>query len=248
MESGVCPSPDNFYKHQMTFCNLNLHIPPPPVYSRKIWHYNRANSNEMTRAVTDFPWINHLRNLDPSQQDEFFNKKILNIASNFIPDNYVKIQLKDPPWITNNLRSMITKQNKQYKKILKNGCLPETKTKVNKFRNDCFDVINLAKNAHLYKMGTKLLDSKSSPKTYWQILNKILNKCSVPRIPPIILNSKLLINCVEKAQCFNKFFLSHCKTNVNNSILPAISYLTDSRLGTIQITENEIKSINVSYS
>ena len=77
MESGVCPSPDNFYKHQMTFCNLNLHIPPPPVYSRKIWHYNRANSNEMTRAVTDFPWINHLRNLDPSQHYNIFNFKLL---------------------------------------------------------------------------------------------------------------------------------------------------------------------------
>ena len=36
MESGVCPSPDNFCKHEMTFCNLNRHIPPPPVYSRKI--------------------------------------------------------------------------------------------------------------------------------------------------------------------------------------------------------------------
>ena len=31
MESGVRPSPDHFCKHQMTFCNLNLHI-PPPVY------------------------------------------------------------------------------------------------------------------------------------------------------------------------------------------------------------------------
>ena len=55
MESVVRPSPDNRFKHQMTFCNLNLHIPPPPVYSRNIWHYNRANSDAMTKAVTDFP-------------------------------------------------------------------------------------------------------------------------------------------------------------------------------------------------
>ena len=97
-------------------------------------------------------------------------------------------------------------------------------------------------------MGTKLLDTKSSPKAYWQILNKILNKCRVPRIPPIFWNNKLIINCVEKAQCFNKFFLSHCKTNVNNSVLPAFSYLTDSRLCNIQITDNEIKSIIISLN
>ena len=97
-------------------------------------------------------------------------------------------------------------------------------------------------------MGTKLLDSKSSPKMYWQILNKILNKCSVPRIPPIISSNKLVINCVEKARCFNNFFLSHCKTNANNSTLPALSYLTDSRLGTIRIADNEIKSIIMSLN
>ena len=83
---------------------------------------------------------------------------------------------------------------------------------------------------------------------YWQILNKILNKCSVPRIPPIISNNKLVINCVEKARCFNNFFLSHCKTTVNNSTLPALSYLTDSRLGTIRIADNEIKSIIMSLN
>ena len=97
MESGVRPSPDNFCKHQMTFFILNFHIPPPPVYSRKIWHYNRAKSDAMTNAVTDFPWTTHHRNLDPSKQVELFNNKILNIASNFIPNNYVKIQPKDPP-------------------------------------------------------------------------------------------------------------------------------------------------------
>ena len=54
IESGVRPSPDNFCRHQMIFCNLNLHIPPPPMYSRKIWHYNRANSDAMNKAVTVF--------------------------------------------------------------------------------------------------------------------------------------------------------------------------------------------------
>ena len=96
----------------------------------------------------------------------------------------------------------------------------------------------------LTQIGTKLLDSKSIPKAYWQILNK----CRVPRIPPIFSNNRLIINCVEKAQCFNKFFLSHCKTNVNNSVLQTFSYLTGRRLGNIQITDNEIKSTIISLN
>ena len=97
-------------------------------------------------------------------------------------------------------------------------------------------------------MGTKLIDSKSSPKAYWQILNKILNKWRVPRLPLIFSNNKLIINCVEKARCFNRLFLSHYKTKVNNRVLPAFSDLTDSRLGNNQITDNEIKSIIISLN
>ena len=248
MESGVRPSPDNFCKHQIIFCNLNLHIPTPPSHVRKIWHYNRADSVSINKAVTDFQWLTNLSNCDPSQQVEIFNDKILNIASNFIPNNYVKIQPKDPPWLTNNLRRMITKQNKQYKKFVKNGCLPETKVKVDKFRNDCFEAINLAKSTYLDKMGTKLLDSKSSPKAYWQILNKLINKCRIPRIPPLLLDNKLVICCKEKARLFNTFFLAHCKPNVNASVLPVFSYLTNSRLGAINFTDDEVKSLILSMN
>ena len=248
MESGVRPSPHTFCKHQIIFCNLNLHIPTPPSHVRKIWHYNRADSVSINKAVTDFQWLTNLSNCDPSQQVEIFNDKILNIASNFIPNNYVKIQPKDPPWLTNNLRRMITKQNKQYKKFVKNGCLPETKVKVDKFRNDCFEAINLAKSTYLDKMGTKLLDSKSSPKAYWQILNKLINKCRIPRIPPLLLDNKLVICCKEKACLFNTFFLAHCKPNVNASVLPVFSYLTNSRLGAINFTDDEVKSLILSMN
>ena len=143
---------------------------------------------------------------------------------------------------------MIKKQNNQYKKFLKNGCLPETKVRVDKFRNDCFEAINAAKKAYLDNMGNKLIDSKSSPKTYWKILKKVMNKSCIPRLPPVLLNNKLIINCKEKAQCFNTFFLTHCQPNINNSVLPLFSYLTDSRVGTIQFTNDEIKSIILSLN
>ena len=165
LESGVRPSPGNFCKHQITFCNLNLHIPPAPIYLRKIWHYNHANADDIKRAVSNFSWLKHLTNIDPSQQVEIFNDKLLNIMMNYIPNRYVKIQPKDPPWINSNLRRMIKKQNKQYKKFLKHEHKSETKVKVDKFRNDCFEAINSAKRSYLDCMGTNLSESKSSPKS-----------------------------------------------------------------------------------
>ena len=157
------------------------------------------------RAVAGFPWHLHLINHDPSWQVKFFNETILNIMSNFIPNEYIKVQPKDPPWINVKLKKMIKMHNRQYKSYVKDVCKPEKKRLVDTFRQDCFDAISEAKAKYLNSMGEKLKNSKSGPKAYWKILNKLLNKCSVPRIPPILSNNKLITNCREKAKLFYDF-------------------------------------------
>ena len=243
MESGIRLSLDSYCKHQITYCNLNFYIPVAPAYERKVWHYNRANITLIKRAVSEFPWNVHLANHDPSWQVNFFNKTLMNIMNNFIPNKYIKIQPKDPPWINDNLRKMIKKQNRQYKNFTKNGCKPEDKCLVDKFRNDCFEAINKAKVKYLSEMGTKLNDSRAAPKTYWKILNKLLNKCHIPRIPPVLSNNSLITNCKEKAKLFNNYFLSQCKPNVNNSSLPLMSYLTNKRVANVSFS-NDLRSNN----
>ena len=116
------------------------------------------------------------------------------------------------------------------------------KVMVDTFRQDCFDAINEAKAKYLNSMGDKLKNTKSRPKAYWKILNKLLNKCHVPRIPPIFSNSKLIINGREKAALFNDYFSEQCKPNINDSVLPTISYFTNKRPDTEIFTYDEIKS------
>ena len=197
MESGVRPSLDSYCKHQIVFCRLNLHITPAPFFSRRIWHYNRADQLLIKRAVSEFPWDVNLGNHDPSWQVSYFNSTIMNIMSNFIPNEYIKVHPKDPPWINDNIRRMVKRQNRQYKNYVKNGCKIEVKILVENFRNECFEAISKAKTKYLNDMGMKLADSKSSPKAYWKMLNKLLNKCRFPRIPPILSNNKIVIKCKE---------------------------------------------------
>mgnify|MGYP001362111174 CR=1 FL=1 len=80
------------------------------------------------------------------------------------------------------------------------------------------------------KLGTSLADPSLSQKSYWKIFNRVLNKCKAPKIPPILLNNKLLINAKEKACEFIKYFSSQCTPLQNDSTLPTLSFLTDSRL------------------
>ena len=79
--------------------NMNYLIPPSPAFRRKIWHYNKADKELLQRSLREFPWRETLSTL-------------LNIMSNFIPNKIVKIDPKNPPWITNNFKNIIKRQNK----------------------------------------------------------------------------------------------------------------------------------------
>ena len=73
-------------------------------------------------------------------------------------------------------------------------------------------------------------------------MNKIMNKCKSPRIPPILSDNNFIINCKDKANVFANFFSLQCKPMFNNSVQPYLIYLTNSRLVDIVISLDEIIS------
>ena len=97
-------------------------------YVIKIWHFNRANSDLITKAVSEFPWMTHLHRFqNPNQQVKFLTDFIINIMSNFVPNEVKKICPRDPEWLNNNVINLLRKQNKLYKKFRRNGYKNEDK-------------------------------------------------------------------------------------------------------------------------
>ena len=39
---------------------------------------------------------------------------------------------------------------------------------------------------YLKQVGINLADPKNSKKAYWKIMNRVMNKCKAPKIPPIL--------------------------------------------------------------
>ena len=114
---------------------------------------------------------------------------------------------------------------------------------MDRLKNDCQDAIKNAKEKYLKDLGAKLADPTTGQKTYWRILNKFLNKCKIPRIPPLFFQNKFITNYEEKTTLFNNFFSSQCTPFVTNSELPELHFLTNSRISTFDINMNEIKDI-----
>ena len=244
LHSGVRPSLDPAVKHHITHCKLNFKIPPPPKFKRKIYHYNRAQAEAITKSVEVFPWAKEFYKLgSPTQQVHLLNKTILNIMSNFIPNEEKTFRPRDPPWFTRNIKNVLKKHNKIYNKFKENGFTDEDRAAVDRSKTEINDLILIAKENYLKSQGERLADPSTGSKTYWKILNTFLNKCKVPRIPPLFENSTFISDCKEKATVFNEYFARQCTPFATDSILPPLSYHTNNRLSHIIISIDDVKDI-----
>ena len=116
LDCGTRASLDSFCHHQIIYCKVNFRIPPPPPFERIIWHFDRANTAAIKRSMTSFPWFQPLNiNIDSNWQVKTFTDALLNIMSNFIPNEIKRFVPRDPPWITKSLNTMLNRKNRLFK-------------------------------------------------------------------------------------------------------------------------------------
>ena len=92
-------------------------------------------------------------------------------------------------------------------------------------------------------MGEKLNNPNTSQKSYWKIINKVMNKCKAPKTPPLLVNNTFILNYREKAKLLTDFFSQQCKPEINDSVLPNFSYLTNEKIEQIPIEKEDIVSL-----
>ena len=134
----------------------------------------------------------------------------------FIPNEIKKIVPRDPPWITKPLKLCLIGRI-DFLKTTNDMCINQKTTfRLENFRKECQGAVEIAKLTYLTNMGNKLNNPNTSQKTYWKIINKVMNKCKAPKIPPLLVNNLFILNCREKANLFTDFFSQQCKPVINH--------------------------------
>ena len=167
----------------------------------------------------------------------------IKIISNFVPNEEKTMYPSDPPWLTDKIRKCMHRYEKSYTKFKHNGYKDQDKAKLERDKAYVNDLILNAKEKYLQAEGAKLADPKTGQKSYWKVMNKFMNKCKVPRVPPLFENNKFITNCFEKATFFNSYFSEQCTPFSTESVLPGITFNTNNRLESFPITLQEIKDI-----
>ena len=133
---------------------------------------------------------------------------------------------------------MLNRKNRLFKNYKRHGYKPEDKVRLANFRKECQEAVEVAKFNYLTNMRDKLNNPNTSRKSYWKVINKVMNKCKAPKIPPNLF----ILNCREKAKLFTDFFSQQCKPVINHSVLPNFNYLSNKKIERIPIENNHIIS------
>ena len=145
---------------------------------------------------------------------------MLNVFSNYVPNKIVTFNDKDPPWMTQYLKSQINWRNNVYQEYhRKKNHSADDFIFLENVISEVSDLIFSRKNVYYNQLAQKLNDPKTSSKTYWSILKTFYNGKKVPLIPPLFINNKLEPDFKLKANFFNKFFADKC-TPIQNSVIP----------------------------
>ena len=100
IDSGVHASLHSNCHHQIIYAKFDLKIIYP-------WHFKHVSSDHIKRAIDIFDWESALNHIDVNDQVSVFSSAILNIVSNFIPNETCACDDRDPPWINSFIKYLI---------------------------------------------------------------------------------------------------------------------------------------------
>ena len=121
MESGVHSSLSSTCHHEIVFAKLNLKVEYPHPYESVFWDYSRAAKASINGAINAIDWEELFAHKTVESQVSELNNLLLNIYSNYIPNKTVFCDGKDPPWMTNGIRTVIKMKNNAYKEYIRSG-------------------------------------------------------------------------------------------------------------------------------
>ena len=221
VESGVHPSLHEQCHHQIVYGELSIKNLSPPPYRRRIWFYDRADVLAIRKSIQMFRWRESIGDLIcPNKQVEMLTETLLNIFSNFIPNKVITIRPRQAPWITHSIKNFIQKRNRAYKSFVRNGRPDDKLEAMNEMISKGSKLIEDAKDRYFKKIGTTLSSPETGIKSYWSLINRILNKAKIPIIPPLLENDIFVLDFTAKAEIFNEYFIQQCKTIDTGSTIP----------------------------
>ena len=188
--------------HCPIFCifKFKRHVVKP--FLRKVWLYEQGNYDNFRQQVHDFDWTT-AHDDDVNLYAENVSNKLLNKAEDCILTKNVTKRPRDLPWINNNIRKLMRKRNRLYKKYKNNK---KGIASFKQLRNEVTSNLRKAKQEYVKSLANKLKTPNMSSQEYWKTLKSFIKPSKTSSIPPLYHENVYVADNNEKANLLNNFF------------------------------------------
>ena len=226
--------------HCTVAVELSFKLPKEKPYYRLVWQYNNGDLEGFKNSLSHSNWEDCFQHNDVDHACSTWSEMFLNIARTHIPNKMVLIRPRDSPWYSNNLRVLKRQVDRLYKKAKRIKTVLSW-DRYKRSRNQYQASLDEAEKQYQKGLSQSLATTKNT-KTWWSTVKNMLGRGgeeSYPAMKNPHDNTDVCDN-KEKAELFNKFFLSHNKIDPTNVNLPNAHEIPNHVLGEIVATEDEV--------
>ena len=174
---------------------------------------------------------------------QLLNDGLLNIFSNFIPNKQITVRPWQAPWIAQSIKIVIRKKNRAYSTFVKTGQPEDRREGIENMVSQISNLIEDVKNNYFIKLGERLSNPITGIKSYWSLVNKVLNKAKIPLFPLLLENDVFAMDFTAKAQIFNDYFILQRTSLDTVSEIPLYVQMCAPLLSAFDISEEKILRI-----
>ena len=227
--------------HCPTYCIFKFKKDISRPFTRKIWLYAKGDYDKFRQIVNDYDWASTYDE-DVNEYARNFTNSLLNMAEKCIPSKTITVRPQDLPWMNNNLRKLMRKRNRLFKKYKKDKSI-ETYNKFKQIRNEVTSLLRKSKKLYINSLATKLKSSNLTANDYWKTLKSFIKPTLTSSIPPLYDNETYVSDSTEKANLFNKYFVQQTFLDDSASVLPDSTNCSGPSLDNIVFTQQEVQGI-----
>jgi len=244
-ETNVHPPLSN-NDHCTVSVKLSFKLTKDEPYYRHIWLYDKGDFDGLRDSIAHYDWDVCFASNNVNTMCEMWTDTLLNLARTFIPNKMVLVRPNDKPWYTNELRLLKRKIDRLYKSLRATLSVDSNEKwqMYYSLRNTYKMKIKEAVNEYNERFNVGLGDSSINDKKWWTTVNKLLGKSKDDSVPPMYdsVTDSHITKSIDKAEYFNKYFLSHNRIDASNSELPEFTHVGSDVhvLEIIQVTEEEV--------
>lgn len=183
--------------HELIFCAIMCAKPCRVPLLKNIRDFRNFNRELFLSDLQTIPLHNiyHLPNVNDKLS--FFSEKLLNVINRHAPTRVIRITKKPAPWLTNNVRLLMSLRDKAFSKF-KRTKLQQYWLEYKSLRN--LTTLSLRTDKHSYLQS--IVDGRNS-KQLWKALKNLNVKISTNNDIP---------NALADCNAINRFFVSSAKS------------------------------------